>query len=173
MGVFHNGIRRPVPGGTEAICHGSFSVSDPRIRAIAYSVRRARMHRMGSVVAKGDCICVLIVEDDDDSREMLSEWVLALGHRHLGATNAQEAISHASQSHPKLALIDLGLPGIDGYEVAKQLRAAAGHSIRLVALTGYSDGISRQTADAAGFDDFVVKPILPEVLAGLLQTSLG
>jgi CheY-like chemotaxis protein len=116
-------------------------------------------------------MCVLIVEDDDDSREMLGEWVSALGHRQLRAANAEEALRHALASRPDLALIDLGLPDVDGYEVARRLRAAAGESIRLIALTGYSDGASRQTADQAGFDDFVVKPVMPEVLEGLLRAG--
>lgn len=128
---------------------------------------------MHGALRKAEEICVLIVEDDDDSREMLGEWVCSLGHRQLGAANAQEALNHALQSRPELALIDLGLPGVDGYEVARQLRAAAGQSIRLVALTGYSDGESRQSANAAGFDDFVVKPVLPEVLEGLLRLKMS
>jgi CheY-like chemotaxis protein len=116
-------------------------------------------------------ICVLIVEDDDDSREMLGEWVSSLGHRQLPAANAEQALSQTLESRPQLALIDLGLPGVDGYEVARRLRAAVGDSIRLVALTGYSDGASRQSANAAGFDDFVVKPVMPEVLAGILSPA--
>lgn len=111
----------------------------------------------------------MIVEDDDDSREMLGEWICALGHRQLPASNAEEALNLTLQSRPELALIDLGLPGVDGYEVARRLRAAVGPSMRLVALTGYSDGAARQTADAAGFDDFVVKPVMPEVLEGILR----
>jgi CheY-like chemotaxis protein len=126
---------------------------------------------MGCSLDKSDGICVLIVEDDDDSREMLGEWISALGHRQLPAANAEEAMSHTLESRPELALIDLGLPGVDGYEVARRLRAAVGGSMRLVALTGYSDGVSRQTADAAGFDDFVVKPVLPEVLEGILRPN--
>jgi CheY-like chemotaxis protein len=118
-------------------------------------------------------ICVLIVEDDDDSREMLGEWICALGHRQLPASNADEAMTHTLESRPELALIDLGLPGVDGYEVARRLRAAVGGSMRLIALTGYSDGASRQIADAAGFDDFVVKPVLPEVLEGILRPNLA
>lgn len=112
---------------------------------------------------------MLIVEDDDDSREMLCEWVSAFGHRQLHAANAEQALKHVVQSHPELALVDLGLPDIDGFEVARRMRAAAGESLRLIALTGYSDGITRQTAFAAGFDEFVVKPVLPEVLRGLLR----
>lgn len=114
---------------------------------------------------------MLIVEDDDDSREMLGEWVSAFGHRQLHAANAEQALNHVLESHPELALIDLGLPDVDGFEVARRMRAAAGESLRLIALTGYSDGISRQTAFAAGFDDFVVKPVLPEVLQGLLRVE--
>lgn len=126
---------------------------------------------MGQAATNG--ICVLIVEDDDDSREMLGEWLSALGHRHLPAANAAEALSHVLQSRPDMALIDLGLPGTDGFEVAKHVRAAVGDSIRLVALTGYSDCASREFADQAGFDEFVVKPVLPEVLQGLLQGDLA
>jgi CheY-like chemotaxis protein len=126
---------------------------------------------MGPAIDKAGGIRVLIVEDDDDSREMLGEWVCALGHHQLPAANADEALTQTLESRPELALIDLGLPGVDGYEVARRLRAAVGGSIRLVALTGYSDGIARQTADAAGFDDFLVKPVLPEVLEGILRPS--
>lgn len=118
---------------------------------------------------KPEGLCVLIVEDDDDSREMLGEWVSAFGHRQLHASNAEQALDHLRHSHPELALIDLGLPDVDGFEVARRMRAAAGASLRLIALTGYSDGLSRQTAFAAGFDDFVVKPVLPEVLQSLLR----
>lgn len=117
--------------------------------------------------------CVLIVEDDDDSREILGEWVSSFGYRQLRASNAQEAIEHVEQSRPDLALIDLGLPGIDGFDVARHLRAAVGESIHLVALTGYCDGASRRSANAAGFDDFLVKPILPEALETLLREAVA
>jgi len=126
---------------------------------------------MGEVQREFGSLCVLIVEDDDDSREMLCEWVTMFGHRHLRAANAEQALNHVLQSQPELALVDLGLPDIDGYEVARRVRAeTAGQSLRLIALTGYSDAVSRQAAFAAGFDDFVVKPVLPEVLKKLLQS---
>lgn len=117
--------------------------------------------------------CVLIVEDDDDSREILGEWVSALGYRQLRASNASEALEQVQLSRPDLALIDLGLPGVDGFDVARHLRAVVGHSIRLVALTGYSDGASRRSANAAGFDDFLVKPVLPEALEVLLRATVA
>jgi len=126
---------------------------------------------MGEILQESSSLCVLIVEDDEDSREVLCEWVSAFGHRHLRAANAEEALNHVLHSHPELALIDLGLPDVDGYEVARRVRAEVGESLRLIALTGYSDGVSRQEAFAAGFDDFVVKPVLPEVLKSLLRTD--
>lgn len=114
--------------------------------------------------------CVLIVEDDDDSRDMLSELVAMLGHRAVGAANSAEAMKHLNDALPTIALIDIGLPDVDGCEVAQMVRAhPAGQRMHLVALTGYSDGRTRETARAAGFDDFLVKPILPDTLQAVLD----
>jgi len=117
--------------------------------------------------------CVLIVEDDDDSREMLGELVSAFGHRAVSAANAAEAIAQVRDQRPDLALIDIGLPEVDGCELARLLRLVMvetpGLKTRLVALTGYSDGAMRESAGAAGFDAYVVKPIMPEALEALLS----
>jgi CheY-like chemotaxis protein len=68
-----------------------------------------------------------------------------------------------------VALIDLGLPGIDGFEVARQIRSTtAGTGIRLVALTGYSDDSSRRSATEAGFDEFLVKPAASDAIAAVV-----
>lgn len=116
--------------------------------------------------------CVLIVEDDDDSREMLGELVSLYGHRPLAAANATEALAYARDERLDVALIDIGLPEMDGCELARRLRGAmvetTGLPTRLVALTGYSDGAMRDSAGAAGFDAYVVKPIMPEALEELL-----
>jgi CheY-like chemotaxis protein len=117
--------------------------------------------------------CVLIVEDDDDSREMLGELVSLYGHRPLAAANASEALAYARDERPDLALIDIGLPEIDGCELARLLRKVmherTGLPTRLVALTGYSNGAMRESAGAAGFDAYVVKPLMPEALEALLS----
>ena len=138
--------------------------ADPKIR-----LRRVTSQASGPRTPR----CVLIVEDDDDSREMLGELVTAFGHRPLSASNAAEALAQARDQKPDLALIDIGLPEIDGCEVARLLREAMldtpGLRTRLIALTGYSDGAMRQNADAAGFDDYMVKPVLPEALEALLS----
>lgn len=116
---------------------------------------------------------MLIVEDDDDSREMLGELVASFGHRPLSASNAAEALSQAREQKPDVALIDIGLPEVDGCELARRLRVVInetpGLRTRLVALTGYSDGSMRESAGAAGFDAYVVKPIMPEALEALLR----
>jgi CheY-like chemotaxis protein len=117
--------------------------------------------------------CVLIVEDDDDSREMLGELVSLYGYRPLAAANATEALAYARDERLDVALIDIGLPEMDGCELARLLRhtmvKTAGLPTRLVALTGYSDGAMRDSAGAAGFDAYVVKPIMPETLEALLS----
>ena len=102
---------------------------------------------------------ILIVEDDDDAREIIGELIGALGHEVVPAASASQAVLETERQPPDVAFIDLGLPGVDGCETARRIRnTMAGASIRLVALTGYSDDSTRALARAAGFDDFIVKP---------------
>jgi CheY-like chemotaxis protein len=113
---------------------------------------------------------VLIVEDDDDSRELLIELVGLLGHRAVGSANATDALRLAEETRPEVVFIDIGLPDASGCDIARSLRASPqGGGVRLVALTGYSDSATRQMAADAGFNDFVVKPFSSERLAGLLN----
>ena len=115
-------------------------------------------------------VCVLIVEDDDDSRGMLGELLTSMGHRVLEAADIHQALECANTSNWDVAIIDLHLRGLDGCEVARRLRACPrGRTPRLIALTGFSDEASRAAAREAGFDEFVVKPVFPEQLLGLLQ----
>jgi len=115
-------------------------------------------------------IQVLIVEDDDDSRDMLSQLAELYGFRTASAATADAALESAQRCLPKLALIDLGLEGADGFEVAQRLRQVpGGEQVRLIALTGYSDPASRTRAKSVGFDEFVVKPLMPEKLNELLE----
>jgi CheY-like chemotaxis protein len=113
---------------------------------------------------------VLIVEDDDDSREMLSQLAEVYGYRVRGAATAEAAVECALENLPQLALVDIGLADTDGFEVAQRLRRIpGGERVRLVALTGYSDDGSRSRAEASGFDEFVVKPLMPERFSELLS----
>ena len=102
---------------------------------------------------------VLIVDDDADSRDLLGQLIDAMGHRTIQAATGGAAIECVENEALDLAVIDLDLPGIDGCEVARRIRQThAGAKIRLVALTGYSDARTRQSAVEAGFDDFLTKP---------------
>jgi CheY-like chemotaxis protein len=104
---------------------------------------------------------------------MLGELVAAFGHHPLRAASGAEAIAHAgSASWPDVALIDISLGCEDGRDVARRIRETVGdRPIRLVALTGYSDDATRYSAGEAGFDDYMIKPVLPEALAALLQST--
>lgn len=115
---------------------------------------------------------VLVVEDDDDSRDLLGELIATFGHNAIGARNAVDALRHVSTMPLDVALIDIGLPDMDGFEVARRVRATLGSTpIRLIALTGYSDRDTRAIASEAGFDEFLIKPFSPEALQELLEST--
>jgi two-component system CheB/CheR fusion protein len=112
---------------------------------------------------------VLVVEDNSDTREMLRQVLAMLGHEVHVARDGAEAVDVALRLRPDVALVDVGLPALDGYAVARAIRAApGGHRIRLVAVTGYGRAEDRRAARAAGFDAHVVKPVSPEMLADIV-----
>jgi CheY-like chemotaxis protein len=95
---------------------------------------------------------ILIVEDGADNREALAELLITCGHRVDEAMDGEQGIERALAVRPEVALVDIGLPRADGYEVARQIRAALGSAISLIALTGYGQPDDRARALAAGFD---------------------
>ena len=116
-------------------------------------------------------LTVLIVEDNRDARTTLRMLLtLAHGHRVLEAGDGAEAVELALDGRPDVALVDLGLPGLDGLEVARRIRAVLGRDeICLVALTGYGDREDRVRTEEAGFDAHFVKPVDIDKLAKLLS----
>ena len=107
-----------------------------------------------------NCARVLIVDDNQDFRDMVELLLEALGHEVQTASDGFQAVEKALAHPPDVALIDIGLPGLDGYEVARRIRAALpGSRVRLVAVTGYGQPEDRANAFAAGFDDQLVKPV--------------
>jgi CheY-like chemotaxis protein/two-component sensor histidine kinase len=112
---------------------------------------------------------VLIVEDNDDVREMLKAWLEHEGHEVLEAADGAAAIRIVADFQPALALIDIGLPLVDGFEVARYIRRQPRQPQRLIALTGYGQDEDRQRCLAAGFDEHLVKPIDPHRLTTLLD----
>jgi PAS domain S-box-containing protein len=113
----------------------------------------------------------LIVEDNDDARDMLRTLLELDGHTVFEAANGIAGLAAALEHRPDVALIDIGLPEMDGYEVARKLRASESlKAIKLVALTGYGQADDARRAHEAGFDLHVVKPVEPERLAEALAT---
>jgi CheY-like chemotaxis protein len=113
---------------------------------------------------------VLIV-DDDRSVRMTSEMLLtAMNYRVSMAATGEKGVEQAMALHPDIALIDLGMPGLDGLEVAARIRAELGRDIYLVALTGYSRESDIAKTKAAGFDKHLVKSGDPRELLELLQS---
>ena len=102
---------------------------------------------------------MLLVDDNADSTEPLSLLLQAKGHHTRVAVEGEEALSVADEFQPNCVVLDLGLPGIDGYEVARRLRDRHGTRLILVALTGWAGKEVRAKAAEAGFDYHLVKPV--------------
>jgi CheY-like chemotaxis protein len=111
---------------------------------------------------------ILIVEDSEDSREALRLLLEGQGHRVTLTESGEAALATAAAAHPDLVVIDIGLPGIDGYETARRIRARD-DAVRLVALTGHNRPEDREESLAAGFDAHFAKPLDPVRLLTLLK----
>jgi len=112
---------------------------------------------------------VLFVDDNLDiaelSEQLLAEW----GHQVRTAGDGREALAALDGFAPDVVFIDIGLPGMSGYEVARQIRAQLPGSVRLVAVSGYSQEEHMKRANEVGFDSYLVKPILDDQLAAVLS----
>jgi PAS domain S-box-containing protein len=115
---------------------------------------------------------ILIVEDNDDARESLRLLLEALGHRVIEAADGQRGLALALHHLPDVVLIDLGLPGLDGYQVARALRASPiGKKATLIAVTGYGQQDDRRRSTEAGFDAHLVKPVSQSLLSSLIAVG--
>jgi signal transduction histidine kinase/ActR/RegA family two-component response regulator len=111
---------------------------------------------------------ILIVEDGDDNRESLQQLLEEEGHQVATAVDGAQGVECALSLRPEVALVDIGLPRLDGYEVARRIREAMGSDIFLIALTGYGQPEDRARAAAAGFDVHLIKPVDVDALDRLL-----
>ena len=113
---------------------------------------------------------VLVVDDNRDLADATATALARLGHEVRVAFDGPSALAMAAELAPDVVLLDLGLPGLDGYEVARRLRAMLpAHHLQLVAVTGYGQAVDRQRSHAAGFDSHLVKP----VDVATLQRAIG
>ncbi|HEY7205212.1 MAG TPA: response regulator [Methylomirabilota bacterium] len=117
---------------------------------------------------------IVIVEDSRDGREMLRYMLEHAGHEVHEAADGPKGLETILKVVPDLALVDVGLPGLDGYQVARRVKAdAATRAVRLVALTGYGLPEDLRRSEEAGFDAHLVKPIDPERLAAVILDVKG
>lgn len=108
---------------------------------------------------------ILLIDDNDDMRAMLRLTLAGAGRDVQEARDGASGLIRAAEAKPDVVLVDLGLPDIDGYEVARRLRARPdGAGLRLIALTGYGQDEDRRRAAEAGFDAHLTKPVTPELL---------
>jgi CheY-like chemotaxis protein len=114
---------------------------------------------------------ILVVEDNADGREMTRLLLELLGHEVLVAADGQEGVEKGLQWRPDVAVIDIGLPRLSGYEVARRLRRELGHEIFLITQTGYGRPEDRELAFAAGFDVHLTKPVDPVDLVNWLVAA--
>ncbi len=115
-------------------------------------------------------LSILLVEDHDDAREAMRALLEMDGHAVEAVADGAQGIARVKKKAPDVAVIDIGLPGVDGYEVARRIRALGARRPFLIALTGHGQPEDRQRAADAGFDAHLVKPVDPEDLARVLAT---
>jgi CheY-like chemotaxis protein len=114
---------------------------------------------------------VLIVEDSDDAREMLRYLLERAGHEVHDAPDGATGLDRALSLGPDVAVVDVGLPGLDGYELARRIRAAGRRDMFLIAVTGYGQSEARQRGLEAGFDAYLTKPIAPDRLTEIIAQA--
>ncbi|MGC3983407.1 MAG: response regulator [Pseudorhodoferax sp.] len=113
---------------------------------------------------------VLVVDDNRDAADSLAEFLDAAGMATAVAYSGAQALELLPGLRPELAILDIGMPGMDGYELARRLRRhPAGRDLLLVALTGWGQQRDREATAAAGFDHHLVKPLDPDALVALLD----
>ena len=112
---------------------------------------------------------ILVIEDNSDARETLRMLLELEGHRVEAAETGERGIALAGENSFTVALIDIGLPDVDGYHVARRIRSGpAGDGLVLIALTGYSEPDDIRRAREAGFNAYLVKPVDPDTLTKTL-----
>jgi len=121
--------------------------------------------------AAGPRLHVLVVEDNPDNRDTLVMLLESFGHEVIAANDGPTGVQAGLTSHPEVAIVDIGLPGFDGFEVGRRLRAALGPTLKLVALTGYGQAEDRERSRAAGFDVHLTKPAEASELAQVVARS--
>jgi CheY-like chemotaxis protein len=157
-----------VEAASPGVGRGSeFTVHVPALRP-ARKVEADEPVSAGGPNGKAPCHRLLIVDDNRDSAESLAMLLEVQGHEVRTAHDGPAALDTARDFRPDIVLLDIGLPGMDGYEVARRLRQQWGRQAVLVALTGYGSDEDQRRAQEAGFDHHLLKPVDLDALDQLL-----
>ena len=159
-----------VEARSEGLDQGSeFVVCLPRsCRPLAPARAEAAAHPDGRAPPASQRPRVLVVDDNHDAADTLAELLQMLGSEVAVAHDGASAVARTAQFKPDVVLLDIGLPDINGYEVARRIRALEGlHRPRLIALTGWGQEEDKKLAAQAGFDEHWTKPVDPQRLQGL------
>jgi len=125
------------------------------------------------ISARVDARRVLVVDDNADAADLLTEALAAAGHETRVAYDGPSALAVAQAFAPAVVLLDIGLPVMDGYELARRLRQLPGLAPRLVAITGYAQESDRRRAREAGFEAHLVKPVAVDQVLRLVEEPLS
>jgi CheY-like chemotaxis protein len=149
----HGGSVRASSGGL-----GAGSVLE-----LTLPLSHAHAHEERPSVVSSDVVCkrrILVVDDNEDAAEMVSRALRRAGHETLTAYDGPSAIEAVARWQPEVVFLDIGLPGMSGYDVARELRSEGRHSgLALIALTGWGSRDDKQKSKEAGFDLHLTKPV--------------
>ena len=115
---------------------------------------------------------ILVVDDNEDAANSLATLLEVMGYNVRTAYDGPEGIEAADQFEPAVALLDIGLPRLSGYDIAKHVRGTRGEDVLLVAITGWGQEDDRRRAHEAGFDHHFTKPADFDVLLALIDKEL-
>lgn len=145
-----------------------FTVQLATAPAISRRPQPAREH------PRVDPLRILVVDDNADAAQYMAAMLALEGHEVRACHDGREALQMVEGFRPEAILLDIGLPVMDGYEVARQLRGRdPNRTFRLIAVTGYGQARDRDLAEAAGFDRHLTKPVDPEVLFAAIRRETG
>lgn len=116
---------------------------------------------------------ILVIEDTEDNRQIVRDLLESVGYTMIEAHDGQAGVEAAAREAPDLILMDIDLPGIDGYEATRRIRAAeTGQRVPIIAVTSFALSGDEEKTRAAGCDDYVAKPFSPRALLAKIRQHL-
>jgi two-component system CheB/CheR fusion protein len=132
-------------------------------------IQETRGEIPGEIPGPCSVLRILVVDDNEDSADSLAIWLGLMGHDARTAHDGPQALAVAQEYRPDLIFLDIGMPGMNGYEVARRLRQQPEtRDVMLIAMTGWGQDEDRRQSREAGFDQHLVKPLEPKALEKLL-----